>query len=124
MSRASLLWVIRGTAVRAPTASLLSTPQPGGKVELLAGPCKSGPWGAFFAAQPLYFAYDPEDADNTAARIRTPILRCPLPTERLRATPLFTSTCQFEPLRHRDLDCSLHAPLVVVFGSQGAEKYS
>jgi len=124
MSRASLFWIFRGTILRAPTATQLLALQPGDKAGLQAGPCKNGPWGAFFAAHPLYFAYDPEDADNTAARLRTLILLCPVPTERLRATPLFTSTCQFEPMRHRDLDCSLHALLVVVFGSQGAEKYS
>ena len=124
MSRASLFWIIRGTIVRAPSAAQLRALQPGDKAGLLAGPCKNDPWGAFFAAHPLYFAYDPEDADNTAARLRTLILRCPVPAGRLRATPLFTSTSLFEPMRHRDLDCSLHALLVVVFGAQGAEKYS
>jgi hypothetical protein len=124
MSRASLFWIIRGAIVRAPTEAQLLALRPGDKAGLLAGPCKNDPWGAFFAAHPLYFAYDPEDADNTAVRLRTLVLRCPVPADRLRATPLFTSTSLFEPMRHRDLDCSLHALLVVVFGAQGAEKYS
>ena len=104
MSRASLFWIISGTIVRAPTTAQLLALRPGDKAGLLAGPYKNGPWGAFFATHPLYFAYDPDDADNTAVRLQTLVLRCPVPSDRLRATPLFISTSMFEPMRHRDLD--------------------
>ena len=78
MSRASLFWIVSGTVIRAPTGGQLLALRPGDKAGLLVGPCKNGPWGAFFAAHPLCFAYDPDDADSTAVRLQTPVLRCPV----------------------------------------------
>jgi hypothetical protein len=90
----------------------------------LVGPCKNDPWGEFFAPHPLYFGFDPADPDNTALRLRTLVLACPVEPGRMKATPLFSANPSFEPMRHHDLDDSLKVLLRDAFGSVLARNYS
>jgi hypothetical protein len=124
MSRASLFWIIRGCIIRCPTEAQLAGLEKGDKAGLLVGPCKNDPWGEFFAPHPLYFGFDSADPDNTALRLRTLVLACPVEPGLMKATPLFSSSPSFEPMRHHDLDDSLKVLLRDAFGSVLARNYS
>ena len=124
MSRASLFWIIGGELLRCPTPRQLAGLQAGDKAGLLAGPCKNDPWGVHFGAHPLYFAFVPGDPDNTAARLRTLVLECPVEPQHLQATPLFSAGPGFEPMRHHHLDAALRALLRRSFGEERAQRYS
>ena len=124
MSRASLFWIIGGELLRCPSPLQLAGLQAGDKAGLLAGPCKNDPWGVHFGAHPLYFAFVPGDPDNTAARLRTLVLECPVEPQHLQATPLFSAGPDFAPMRHHHLDAALRALLRQSFGEERAQRYS
>jgi hypothetical protein len=124
MSRASLFWIIQGCIIRCPTEAQLAGLEKGDKAGLLVGPCKNDPWGEFFAPHPLYFGFDSADPDNTALRLRTLVLACPVEPGQMKATPLFSSSPSFESMRHNDLDDSLKVLLRHTFGPILASNYS
>ena len=124
MSRASLFWIIQGRIIRCPTEETLTRLEKGDKAGLLVGPCKNDPWGEFFAPHPLYFGFDPADPDNTALRLRTMVMACPVEPGQMKSTPLFSAGPTFEPMRHHDLDDSLKALVHDAFGAALAGNYS
>ena len=123
-SRASLFWITRDVFYRFPSETLPLSMGRGDRAGLLTCCCKNDRWGMHFVAHPLYFNFDPDDDTNTAARLRTLVLACPVEPGHMRTTPLFTSGPNLEPMRHHDMDMVLNALLRVFLTEVEAQRYS
>jgi len=129
MSRASLFWVIDGAILRCPSDAQLRALKAGDQAGLLACPAKNDPWGLEFVPHPLFFNFVPGVMDNTAGALRDLVLKCPVPPERMRATPLFSMGPAApgggqKPLRHAFMDKVLRCLLLTFLSAERANLYS
>ena len=124
MSRASLFFVISGTIHRCPSPRELLRMQPGDQAGIIACPCKNDPLGIHFMPHPLLFNFEPSDSANTGLVLRDLALRCPVPAERVRSTPLFTYSEEGEALRRGFLDMVLQALLRLILDTSSIALYS
>jgi hypothetical protein len=124
MSRASLFFVILGQICRFPSVEQVMGMVKGDQAGILASPSKADDLAMHFLPHPLFFNFDPEDLDNTALRLRSLYVHCPVPPARMRSTPLFSLSASGEPMRYDLLDLILKALLLTFMDSITASLYS
>ena len=123
-SRASLFFIINGVIERCPGAEKLRSMQEGDRAGLIACPCKNDPFGFSFQPFPLFFNFHGSDSANAARVLRDLALFCPIPADRLRATPLLSSSESLDPFRHGFLDMVLKKLLRATMPEDRAALYT
>jgi hypothetical protein len=91
MSRASLFFIIKGVVKRCPSAQELSNMKPGeDRVGVLACAAKNDPLVLHFLPSPIIVGFNPKDPEDAGLILRDLALHCPVPSSKMRSTPLFT----------------------------------
>jgi hypothetical protein len=124
MSRASLFWVLQGVICRFPSLAQLHGMRSGDQAGLLVCCSKADNLALHFLPHPLYFNFVPGDPDNTALRLRTLYLMCPVLPSLARSTPMFTMSPQAQPFRRDFVDLVLKALLLTFMSPEIAALYS
>ena len=124
MSRASLFFIIQGQIVRCPSNVELRSMAEGDLVGVLACPTKNDPLGIHFMPFPIILAFHPLQNEDPGATLRDLALHCPVATQDLRCTPLFTMSRRGEPLGYNFLSTVLTALLPSVVPAEQISNYS
>ena len=124
MSRASMFFVIREKIVRNPSTAELQSMGEGDFIGVLACPTKNDPLGVHFMPFPIIIAFHPSRPEDPGAALRNLALYCPVVTQNLRRTPLFTYSANAEPLGYNFLAQTLSALLPSIVPLDATSNYT
>jgi len=124
MSRASLFFIIKGEIIRNPSALQLQSMGEGDYIGVIACPTKNDPLGIHFMPFPIIISFHPHQLEDPGVILRDFALHCPVSTQDLRRTPLFTHSAQGKPLGYNFLVQILAALLPLVVPQASRSNYS